>query len=125
MNVVDSSGWIEFFTDSPNAAFFAEPLDDLEALVVPTICILEVFRFLLRNRNEADALQAVAAMRAGQVVDLDAELALLAGQLGVELGLPLADSVVYATGQRMGATVWSQDADFDGLENVRFIAAGK
>lgn len=121
MNVVDSSGWIEFFTDGLNAEFFSEPLSDPESLIVPTISILEVFKFVLRHRGETDALQAVAAMRRGEVVDLDGELALLAAQLGIEKGLPLADSVIYATAQRIGAVLWTQDEDFVDLDDVQFV----
>jgi predicted nucleic acid-binding protein len=124
VNVVDSPGWIEFFIDGPNASFFADPLAETDSLVVPTVSVLEVFKFVVRHRGEADALEAVAAMRRGRIVDLDGELALLAAELGLEFGLPLADSVIYATAQRAGATVWTQDTDFEGLENVRFVPAG-
>lgn len=121
MNVVDSSGWIEFFTDGANADFFAEALGEPGSLIVPTISILEVFRFVLLHREESDALEAAAAMRRGAVVDLDPELALLSAQLGVERKLPLADSVIYATAQRAGAVLWTQDEDFAHLEDVRFV----
>lgn len=124
MNVVDSSGWIEFFVEGPNASFFAEPLAEIDTLLVPTVCILEVSKFVLRHRDEAAALEAVASMRGGQLVDLDGEVALLAAKLGLEHGLPLADSIIYATAQRSGATTWTQDTDLDGLDDVRFIPKG-
>jgi len=123
VNVVDSSGWVEFFTDGPNASLFAEPVEDLEALVVPTISVLEVFKFVLRHRDETSALEAATAMRQGRVVDLDSETALLAAKLGIDHGLPLADSVIYATAQREGAEVWTQDSDFRDLSDVRFISS--
>lgn len=122
MNVVDSSGWIEYFTDGPNASFFADPIEDTESLVVPSMCLLEVFRWVLRRRDETAALEAIATMRQGEVVDLGGEVALLAGRFGVELGLPLADSVIYATAQRSGATTWTQDSDFETLPQVRYVA---
>ncbi len=122
MNLVDSSGWIELFTDGPNADHFSEPIDDIGSLIVPTICLIEVFRFVLREDTEANALQAVAAMQQGEVIDLDPSLSLLAAKVAVEHSLPLADSIIYATAQSMGATVWTQDSDVEGLPNVTFIA---
>lgn len=122
MNVVDSSGWIEYFTDGPHASFFADPIEDTENLVVPSMCLLEVFRWVLRRRDETAALEAIATMRQGEVADLGGEVALLAGRFGVELGLPLADSVIYATAQRSGATTWTQDSDFETLPQVRYVA---
>jgi predicted nucleic acid-binding protein len=89
--------------------------------VVPAICILEVFKVVLRQRDESDALQAVALMQQGSVVDLDATLALTAGKLSVEHKLPLADSIVYATAQVVGGVVWTQDADFKGLADVQYF----
>ena len=121
MNVVDSSGWIEFFVEGPNASFFSEPLAEIESLLVPTVSILEVSKFVLRHRDEAAALEAVASMRRGRLIELDGELALLAAKLGLEHDLPLADSVIYATAQRDGATTWTQDTDFEDLANVQFV----
>jgi predicted nucleic acid-binding protein len=122
VNVVDSSGWLEYFADSSNAEFFSEPINDTERLVVPTISLLEVFRRVLQQRGEEAALEAVAHMHQGKVVGLDAETALTAAKLGVALKLPLADSIILATARVWGATVWTQDADFEGIDNVRYIA---
>jgi toxin FitB len=122
LNVVDSSGWLEFFADGANAAFFAKPITDTERLVVPTISLLEVFKRVLQQRGENAALQAVAHMRQGAMAPLDAELALAAAHLGVSLKLPLADSVMLATARHHGAILWTQDTDFEGIEGVRFIA---
>lgn len=122
MNVVDSSGWLEFFADGPNAAFFAKPITDVDRLIVPTISLLEVFKRVLQQRSETAALQAVAHMRQGQVVDLDADLALSAAHLGLLHKLPLADSVMLATARRHGAMLWTQDSDFEGVEGVRHVA---
>ncbi|ODT37590.1 MAG: twitching motility protein PilT [Lautropia sp. SCN 70-15] len=121
MNVVDSSGWLEFFSDGPNAAFFEKAILDTDALVVPTISLLEVFKRVLQQRGENAALQAVAQMRQGRVVDLDAELALRAAQTGLSHKLPLADSIMLATARAHDATLWTQDADFEGIEGVRFV----
>lgn len=122
MNVVDSSAWLEYFADGPNTDFFAEAIESTDELLVPTICILEVFKVVTRQRDSANALQAVALMQQGEVVDLDSSLAILAARLGLEHRLPLADGVVLATARSRNAIVWTQDEDFDGLENVRFKA---
>lgn len=122
MNVVDSSGWLEYFADAPNAKFFAAPIIDTERLVVPTISLLEVFKRVLVQRGENAALQTVAHMRQGTVVPLDTETALLAAKLGAGHKLPLADSVILATARLHGATVWTQDADFKDIEGVRYVA---
>jgi toxin FitB len=122
MNLVDSSGWIEHFTEGSNAKRFAKVIDDVPSLVVPTICLAEVFRFILREDSEGNAVQAVAAMLQGRVIELDVSLSLLAAKLGLDHSLPLADSIIYATARSVGATVWTQDADFDGLPDVKFFA---
>lgn len=123
MNVVDSSGWLEYFAGGANAAFFAPAIEETALLVVPTISMLEVFKRVLAQRGEAPALQAVALMHQGIIVDLDPSLALAAARLGLEEGLPLADSVMLATARAHGATLWTQDADFKGKEGVRYIRA--
>ncbi len=120
MNVVDSSAWLEYFADGPNAQFFAPAIERVSRLVVPSIVLLEVFKRVLQQRNEGDAFQAIALMHQGEVVDLDAALALSAGRLGLELKLPLADSVVLATARHHNAVVWTQDADFKRLDRVRY-----
>ncbi|HEX8242987.1 MAG TPA: type II toxin-antitoxin system VapC family toxin [Longimicrobium sp.] len=122
MNVADSSAWIEYLVDGPNSEFFAEPIENSDELIVPTISILEVFRWVLRERGEADALQAAALMQQGEVVDLDTAIATRAAKLGLTHKLPLADSVMLATAQTFGATLWTQDVDFDGLPGVRYRA---
>jgi predicted nucleic acid-binding protein len=123
-NVVDSSGWLEYFADGPGASNFATVIEATSRLVVPTICLLEVFKVVLRQRGESDALQAVALMQQGRLVDLDPSLALASAKVGLDHKLPLADSVVYATAQRVGGIVWTQDDDFDGLPNVEYFAKG-
>jgi predicted nucleic acid-binding protein len=121
MNLVDSSGWLEYFGDAPNADFFAPAIEDIPNLLVPTICILEVFRRVLQQRDEKAALQVAAIMQQGQVVDMDSGVALNAATVGVDLKLPLADSVILATARMHNATIWTQDEDFKGLEGVRYV----
>jgi toxin FitB len=124
-NVVDSSGWLEYLADGANADFFAAAIEAPERLVVPSLSILEVFRWVLRERGEDAALQAVALMQQGQVVELDVAIALRAAKLGLEHKLPLADSVMLATAHVHGASLWTQDADFEGLEGVEYSAKPK
>jgi len=121
MNVVDSSGWLEYFADGPNAGFFADAIEDAAGLIVPTISIYEVFKKILQQRGEGDALQAVAAMQQGTAVDLTPPLALSAAKISVERGLPMADSVILATAQAHNATLWTQDADFKAIDGVQYV----
>ena len=120
MNVVDSSGWLEYLADGPNAAFFAPAIQNTKRLIVPSITIYEVFKILFRQRGEAAALNGIAAMHQGSVVDLDGTLAVSAARVSVEDRLPMADSMVLATARAFGAVLWTQDGDFQGLPGVRF-----
>ena len=122
MNVVDSSGWLEYFANGRNADFFAPAIEATSRLVVPTLSLYEVFKRILQQRDEASALQAVALMQRGEVVDLDATVALAAAKTSLELRLPMADSVMLATARAHGATLWTQDEDFEGLQGVRYVA---
>jgi predicted nucleic acid-binding protein len=120
MNVVDSSAWLEYFANGPNASFFAKPIEQVDKLIVPSPCLFEVFKRVLQQRDENDALQAIAVMRQGLVVDLGAALALSAAKLSIEHKIPMADSVVLATARECDATLWTQDADFEGREKVQY-----
>ncbi len=121
MNVVDSSGWLEYFADGPDADLFAASIENVPELVVPSIGIYEVFKRVLGQRGEGEALQAVAVMQQGLVVDLDAAIALRAARISVDSGLPMADSVILATARAHDATLWTQDSDFEGMEGVRYV----
>jgi len=125
MNVVDSSGWLEYFAAGPNANFFATAIETTNDLLVPTISLLEVFKRVLAQRGEDAALQVVALMQQGKVIDLEASVALEGARLGFKHKLPLADSVILASARMYGATLWTEDADFKGLENVKYIPAKK
>jgi predicted nucleic acid-binding protein len=119
--VVDSSGWIEFFTGGPSSEAFASAIEAVEELLVPSLSLLEVFRWILREHGEGQALQAVALMQRGRVVDLGVDLALRAAQLGLEHRLPLADSVILATARAHGARLLTMDCDFQGLRDVELV----
>lgn len=123
MNVVDSSGWLEYFADGPNAPFFAPAIERSSALVVPTISLYEVFKRVLQQRDESQALWAVATMQHGAVVDLTAPIALSAAKLSADKRLPMADSVMLATAMAHNALLWTQDIDFEGMQGVRYIRA--
>ena len=120
-NLVDSSGWIEFFTDGANADVFAEPLADESRLVVPTVSVYEVFRVVLRRRGEDDALRAAAAMGRGREIPLSSALALEAARLAHASHLAMADGIILATARFAGAMLWTQDIDFSGIPQVRYV----
>jgi predicted nucleic acid-binding protein len=121
MNIVDSSGWLAYFADEPNAKHFLTPLNDSTSLVVPTVTIYEVFKVIFREASENDALQAVVAMQKGTVVDLKAPLAIAASKLSLEHNLPMADSIILATAQEFNAIIWTQDSDFKNISNVKYF----
>jgi predicted nucleic acid-binding protein len=121
MNVVDSSAWLSYFSGDAYADIFSEPIENISQLIVPSITLTEVFKCILRQCDENKALEAVAHMRQGRVVDLDSDLAINAAKLGVEFKLPLADSIIYATGQKFNAVIWTQDNDFGALAGVRYF----
>ena len=122
MNLVDSSAWIAYFTEEKNAGKFKRAAEDIDQLVVPSISLTEVFKFLCRHLDETHALEAVAHMKMGLIVPLDSRLAIEAAEIGLELRLPLADSIIYATARKYDATLWTQDADFQDLPGVRFFS---
>ncbi len=119
-NVVDASGWLEYFTDGPDAAFFAQTLQEVENLVVPTITIMDVFRHVYRYGDEGDALQAAAAMQQGWVVNLDTTGALSAGRLGIRHELSPSAGVVLATARAHEARIWSLEEELRNVEGVQY-----
>lgn len=121
MNIVDSSGWLDYFADAPNAEFFAPAIEEPQELLVPTISLYEVFKRVLQQRDEGEALRSVAFMQQGRVIDLDSQIALMAAKTSVEIGIPMADSIMLATSRRYEARLWTQDSDFKGIEGVRYI----
>ena len=121
MNLVDSSGWLEYFADGPNAATFSRLIEKIEELIIPSIIITEVFKRVLQQRGERAALQVAAHMNQGRIIDLDFNLAMHAAKLGYKFKLPLADSIILATALQCGAVLWTQDEDFKSIRGVRFI----
>ncbi len=125
MNVVDSSGWLEYLAGEPNADFFAPAIENTAELIVPSISIYEVFKRVSQQRDEHAALKATALMMQGRVINLDISLALSAAKISMTLSFPMADSVILATARAFGATLWTQDEHFKDIEGVRYIAKKK
>jgi predicted nucleic acid-binding protein len=121
MNVVDSSGWLEYFSDGKNAGFFARAIEDIEGLIVPTICIYEVFKRMILLRGEQEALRAVGAMSLGQVIELKPQLAMNAAKTSLDFKLSLADSIILATAHANDATLWTQDEHLKDLDGIKFV----
>jgi len=121
MNLVDSSGWLEYFANDKNADFFSEPIEYTENLIVSTINIYEVFKKVLQQKNENYAFQAIALMQQAQVIDVDASISLHSAKQSLDLDLPMADSLIYTTAKINNATLWTQDSDFIDLPGVNYI----
>jgi predicted nucleic acid-binding protein len=121
MNVVDTSGWLAFFAGSKNAEEFSSPIRANEKLIVPTICIYEVSKIILRESDESHLLQALAAIQKGTVVDLTPSLSTAAAKISLKYKIPMADSIIYATATKFNAVVWTQDINFKDLQNVQYI----
>ncbi len=125
MNVVDSSGWLEYFSGGPNSDKFELPLQDSSSLIVPVITIYEVFKVVLRETGEHEALQAIASMQKGSVIDLNANIALNASRISLKYSLPMADSIIFSTAQIYECVIWTQDSDFENLPNVNYFKKSK
>ena len=121
MNLVDSSGWLEFFSDGKNAKHFAPVIENTSELLVSTINIYEVFKKTLAEMDESAALQVAAIMRLGRVIDVSTSISLSAARISYKHKIPMADSIIYATAKKHNAIVWTQDKDFKKLDNVKYF----
>jgi len=121
MNIVDSSGWIEYLADYENANIFEPAIRDAANLLVPTICMYEVFKRVLQEFGDERALEAIGLMSLGQIVELDRQIAINAALISNELKLAMADSIILATARAYEATLWTQDADFVEIEGVKYV----
>ena len=120
MNVVDSSGWLEYFSVGPNIDFFAPAIEDIDKLVMSSISIYEVFKRILQQRGESDALQAVAYRLQGSIIDLNTTCALEAARISALHQLPMADSIILATAPAHHATLWTQDGHLKDFADVQY-----
>ena len=123
MNLVDSSGWLEYFTNGKNSGRFAAVIEDTEELIVSSLNIYEVFKKVIAERDENAALEAVAVMQQAKVMDVTSSIALQAAKFSYIFKIPLADSIIYITAIENNAIVWTQDADFKGMEGVEYFEA--
>lgn len=121
MNAMDSSGWLEYFADGPNAEYFAPAIENPDKLLVPTISLYEVFKRVLQQRGEDLALEAVAVMMQGRVVDLNSAIAISAAKISHENKIPMADSIMLATARNYEAVLWTQDVDFASFPDVKYV----
>jgi len=124
MNIIDSSGWLEYFAEGGNAEFFAPAIEDTKNLLVPVICMYEVFKKLLQQSGLNEAQVHISDMKQGKIVEIDESLALSAAKLSAELKLPMADSLILATARANNATLWTQDEHFKDLDGVKYRLIG-
>jgi predicted nucleic acid-binding protein len=121
MNVIDSSGWLEYFTDGPNADFFRSAIMDEEHLIIPTICLYEVFKITFSRAGEDEALRIAGLMSFGKITDMDREIAIAAAHLSIQHRLAMADSLILATARAHEAALWTQDEHFKDIPGVNFV----
>ncbi|OQA20875.1 MAG: PIN domain protein [Actinobacteria bacterium ADurb.Bin346] len=121
MNLVDSSGWLEYFTDGKNAKYFAPVIENTENLIVSVINLYEVFKKISVEKNENSAIQAIAFMQQSKIIDITESISIFAAKLSIDYKLPMADSLIYATAKIHDAIVWTQDSDFENLEDVKYF----
>ena len=121
MILVDSSGWIEFFTGGANAGKYGSYLEKASQVVTPTIVLYEVYKIVKRERTEEEALLAVAQIQKTRLVPLSESLALAAADMSLELRLAMADSIVYATARAENAELVTSDKDLRALHGVTYL----
>lgn len=121
MNLVDSSGWLEYLADGKNAKYFAPVIENTDELIVSVINIYEVYKKILTEKDENTAIQVAALMQQARVVDVTPSLAIEAAKLSHEFKIPAADSLIYATAKLNDSIVWTQDTDFKNLDGVKYF----
>jgi predicted nucleic acid-binding protein len=122
MNVVDSSGWIEFFKAGANGLVFKPVIEDRHQLLVPTIALFEVHKVLSRSLPADLVKRCLDVMRLGRVLDLTDSRAIAASQVAAKHKLAMADAAMYSMAQEFGASFWTQDANYAGLDGVHYCA---
>lgn len=122
MNIVDTSGWLEYFAESKNSIHYEKAIAQIDRLIVPTIVLYEVFKKIANEYDEDKALMAIAHMKLAKVVDINETIAIYAAKISIEKKMPMADSIIYATAEMYGATVYTQDEHFSKLANVKHFS---
>lgn len=120
-NIIDSSAWLEYFADGKNAGYFEKAIENVKNLIVPSITIYEVFKKILLERGENSALEIIAHMKLGRVIELDLNLTMFAARLSVENKLAMADSIILATARHHNATIWTMDSDFENVAEAKYF----
>ena len=120
MNLVDSSGWLEYLTDGKNAKFFAPVIENTDELIVSVINIYEVYKKVLVEKDDNTAIQVVGLMQQAKVVDVTPSIAIQAAKFSYEFKIPMADSIIYTTAKMNDSVVWTQDNDFKNLDGVKY-----
>jgi predicted nucleic acid-binding protein len=121
MNIIDSSFWLEYFAGTDSGNIVSEIIENTNDLIIPAITLYEVFKKLLLETTEDDALFCIAHMKQGTIIDLNDELSLLASKLSIEFKLPMADSIIYATNLKYHSILWTQDRHFSDLNFVNYF----
>jgi predicted nucleic acid-binding protein len=121
MNIVDSSFWIEYFAGTDAGNTVSKIIENTNDLIIPSITLYEVFKKLLLETSEDDALLCMAHMKQGKIINLNDELAFSAANLSIEFKLPMADSIIYATTVKYNCILWTQDHHFSNLDSVKFF----
>jgi predicted nucleic acid-binding protein len=120
MNVVDSSGWIEFFLAGPNGPTFKPVIEQRDRLIVPVIALYEVHKILSRKLPAVAVNQALDVMRLGRVIELTDRRVIAASTIAAQYKLAMADAVMYSMALEHKARFWTQDTDYDGLPSVQY-----
>jgi predicted nucleic acid-binding protein len=121
MNLVDSSGWLEYLADSKNAKLFAPAIEKTDELMVSTINIYEVYKKILMEKDENSAIQVIGLMQQAKVIVVSSSIAIQAAKLSYEQKIPMADSIIYITAKQNNGIVWTQDSDFKDLDDVKYF----
>jgi predicted nucleic acid-binding protein len=117
-NLVDTSAWLEYFTNGPNAEYFAKAIEDTDNLIVSVINIYEIYKKILTDKSKSDALEAIALLMQGTVIDFNIDLAIKASQISKEHKLPMADSILLATALKYNSILWTQDQHFENISDI-------
>jgi len=121
MVILDSSCWLEYFLNGKRADDYAAIIEENREIIVPAIVLHEVFKVTMKASNEDSALAAAGVLQQFPIIPVDENIAMFSAKIGQQYGLAMADSMILATAQIHHAMLWTQDADFKGLANVKYF----